>query len=289
VVQKSCPIHDVEEIAMSRTTLKLAGILSVMILTPAVSRANDIEDFFKSLRGDSHDHGRHQSSAMIQPVGHHHDGRSGHRQMPGPAGHHGGFGMSSRDAWKVQQQFAGRHHGDHYGDRGNAYDLRDHSSRHSGYRGHSGFQGGRGSGWTFRVSGGTPPIYAQPVLPQYPVIPQYPVAPQVPVIPQMPVMSHQLGQIVDCPVPLATCVRIEDACNIAPNAVPVTVAVRNPDLPPYHEGCVDSLIYVEVCVPPCPMQQLVISPCRTRIKMDFGSHQVELKSRNGMVIIDYDN
>ena len=264
---------------MNRTR-KVTTLLSVVLTLTNAAQANDIEDFFRSLRGGSDRH--HEQAAPIHPVGHspHGYGRRGPEGF-GP-GYHVDPRMSTRDAYKRHQQFADRHR-DYQGHDHDTYDLRHRRDT---------FPVNRGSHFSFRVSSGLPPVYAQPVysqpqIPQY--APQYPIVPQIPVVPQPAPVMHHIGQIVDCPVPLATCVRVEDACNIAPNAVPVVVAVRDPNLPPHYNGCVESVIYVEVCVPPCPLQQLVISPCKSRIKMDFGDYQVELKSRRGMVVIDYDN
>ena len=102
-------------------------------------------------------------------------------------------------------------------------------------------------------------------------------------------LPHQLGEIVDCPVPLATCVKIEDPHNIAPGAVPVIVAVRDPNLPAWHAGCVDAVVYVEVCAPPCPLQKLTISSCNTRMRLDFGQYEIDITSCKGHIVVDYDD
>lgn len=103
-------------------------------------------------------------------------------------------------------------------------------------------------------------------------------------------LPHQIGEIVTCPVPLEQHVVIKDACQVAPNAVPVVVAVRNPHLGRFRSrGCIESLVYVEVLVPPCPPQRVRVSPCKTKIRLDFGEYEVDITSRNGCVEIDYDN
>lgn len=127
------------------------------------------------------------------------------------------------------------------------------------------------------------PVCVQPPVPQIPVLPIYPAGPVIHALP------YEIGEIVDCVVPLATCVRVEDADRIAPGAVPVVVAVRDPNLPPHVAGCVHSVVFVEVCVPPCPMRSLTISPCKTRIKMDFGQYEVDIRSAGGTICVDYDN
>lgn len=103
-------------------------------------------------------------------------------------------------------------------------------------------------------------------------------------------LPHQIGEIVTCNVTLEPHVVIEDACEVAPNAVPVIIAVRNPHLGRYRSrGCVESLVYVEVLVPPCPPQRVRVSPCKTKVRLDYGRYEVDITSRNGCVEIDYDN
>ena len=111
--------------------------------------------------------------------------------------------------------------------------------------------------------------------------------PQGPAYPQFSASPFQPGQFVNCPVPLATCVRVEDECNIAPNAVPVIIAVRDPNTCVHDVS--ERLVFVQIFVPPCRLRNLQISPCRTRISLDYGRYEVEIRSGNGLVLIDYDN
>jgi hypothetical protein len=211
-----------------------------------------------------------------------------------------------------------------YSSRNDSYDRVD--LRHNDY-GQSDFNHGVGLGrsgaqLSFQVSAGggrnsgygqpvyvpvqqpgviLPPVQSYPSAPPYSSTPSYrstPSYPQAPVYPPMqsyppvqgypsPVSHHQIGEIVECRVPLATCVRVEDPFNIAPNAVPVVVAVRDPHLCA-HE-CHERVAYVEICVPPCPPRCIRVSPCRTRVTLDFGRYQVDIKSVNGLIVVDYDN
>jgi hypothetical protein len=123
-----------------------------------------------------------------------------------------------------------------------------------------------------------PPVQQLPPTQAYPSVPGYPVAPSFP---------HQVGEIVDCHVPLATCVRVEDECNIAPNAVPVVVAVRDPNTCGHQ--CQERIVFVQVFVPPCPPRSIRVTPCHSRVQMDFGQYEVDIKSRDGMIFVDYDN
>lgn len=115
-----------------------------------------------------------------------------------------------------------------------------------------------------------------------------PGLPAPPVPSNLGYLPHEIGQIVTCSVPLETCVRVRDERRIAPCAVPVTVAIRNPHLGRFG-SCQEQLVYVQVFVPPCPVQRLKVSPCRTKIRMDYGKYAVNIVSRKGMVVIDYDN
>ena len=139
------------------------------------------------------------------------------------------------------------------------------------------------------MSFGTAPVVA--TVPSYHAVPPHPdVLTTAPVPQPHHHLPYQLGEVVTCPVPLETCVRIRDEHEIAPHAVPVAVAVRDPHLGRCgSRGCVEALVYVEVLVPRCPLQSLRVSPCRTKIRMDYGHHAIDIVSRNGVVRIDYDD
>ena len=146
---------------------------------------------------------------------------------------------------------------------------------------------------SFNISFGNAPRVAQlPVAPS----PRWPAVYDRPGYPAPPApgafwhLSHQLGDVVTCNVPLETCVRVRDACKIAPGAIPVVVAVRDPHLGRFGScDCVEQLAYVEILAPPCPVQSLRVSPCKTRIRIDYGRYEVTIVSRNGTIDIDYDN
>ncbi len=288
------------------------GLLSLLMASTASSQANDIVNFLRAVNGPAP--GYHQTARpVIQPVGHHDD--HNHGVQPGSYGSgYGGRGMSSGSTARRGPQFADRgmnnYNGSHRGfdggyDRAGSYDRVD--LRHHNYAPPRPVPGG-GSGrsgvqLSFQVSsnGGRRPAYGQPVyypsqqpgvvLPPvngYPSVPAYPSAPSYSSGPGYSGgYSHQMGQIVDCQVPLATCVRVEDAFNIAPNAVPVIVAVRDPQS--CSHGCREQLVYIQVYVPPCPPRCVNVSPCRTRVTMDYGRYQVDIKSGNGLIVVDYDN
>jgi len=323
--RKHVTLHDEKDTAMRTHWICGIGLFGLLMASTATSQANDIVNFLKAINGPAprpHQAGR----PVIQPVGHHGE-RSHHEQATAYRGGYGsgyaGPGMSSRDAYKYQTQVVDRDRNTYHdsdsrfgngpSSRGDSYDRVD--LRHHGY-GQPGFSRSGGAGrsgaqLSFRVSsnGGMNAGYGQPVyvpaqqpgviLPpvqNYPSAPSYPQAPVYPPIQSYPpgqgypspnAFPHQIGEIVDCQVPLATCVRVEDECNIAPNAIPVVVAVRDPYLCA-HE-CHERVAYVQIYVPPFPPRSIRVSPCRTRLTMDFGQYQVDIKSVNGLIVVDYDN
>ncbi|MDG1896322.1 MAG: hypothetical protein P8J37_15575 [Fuerstiella sp.] len=136
---------------------------------------------------------------------------------------------------------------------------------------------------------GTVPAVA--TAPAYHAVPPHPgVLTTAPAPEQLHHLPLRLGEITTCSVPLETCIRIKDAAEISPDAVPVAVAVRDPHLGRCgSRGCVEAAVYVEVLVPTCPLQGLRVSPCRTKIRLDYGHHAIDIVSRNGVVRIDYDD
>lgn len=146
-----------------------------------------------------------------------------------------------------------------------------------------------GSGVSFHVSIGN----QAPAVPRYVPTPGFgrlpaPPLPTAPLPGQLGHLPHQFGEIVTCSVPVFTHVHIESAHRIAPHAVPVLVAVRDPNLGRFR-SCVEQMVYVEVLVPPCPPRRVRVSPCRTRVRMDYGRYDVTIESRDGCVTVEYDN
>ena len=292
--------------------LRLSGILILALaFIPSGSvRANDLEKFFNALRGGNRGH----SNPVVHSIGHRHGagqvaGHQGHTPtMAGLQSHNQRFArdLTSRDVYKLQQNAdRGRRGSDHHHFAHSEHDF--HSVHNQTLNRYSNAGTRSGIRLSFSIGAGRSQPYhsvaVQPAPlylsgPGYPGtacvtagIPEIPLAPLQfePPHPNLLAMPHQIGEIVDCQVPLVAGVRIEDPENIAPGAVPVVVAVRDPCLPPWVEGCTDSVVYVEVCVPQCPLQKLTISPCRTRIKLDFGRYAVDVKSRDGRIVVDYDD
>jgi hypothetical protein len=289
------------------TTSHRILIVCSLLLTSAPLRANDIEDFFKALRGGSSRQHQHVTVAQAD------HGHVTDRGVFGPSSRGIGHdwsgahsGLSSRDLHTRSQLW--RQQATHPAFDRQRYDLRHdvHDDRRGLYRGagdyplrHSLPVGGRSqTHLSFRMGSNSPllyqgpydagpvPIYTEPIFPDYVA---YGPSPGVVSPEAVLAMPHQLGEIVTCQVPLATCVIIEDPEKIAPNGVPVIVAVRDPNLPPCGAGCVERLAYVQVCVPRCPMRKLSISRCKTRIEMEFGDYEVKITSSQGRIVVDYDN
>jgi hypothetical protein len=231
--------------------LSLVGLL---LASAATTQANDIVDFLKTINGNS---GRRSAPVAVRPVGGHghelHQAGYGRGQGSGHLGYH-------------------RHPANSVNLRPNQYIAPPvRSGLQVNLRLASNGQPGIGYG---------PPVYI-PAHSPLQVLP--PVSAYPPVAPS----PFQLGQFVNCPVPLATCVRVEDECNIAPNAVPVIIAVRDPHACVHDVG--ERLVFVQIFVPPCRLRNLQMSPCGTRISLDYGRHDVEIRSGNGLVLVDYDN
>ena len=106
----------------------------------------------------------------------------------------------------------------------------------------------------------------------------------------MAVLPHGLGEIVNSDVPLAPRVRIRDTHEIAPGALPIVVAIRDPNLAECGSpGCIERLVYIQVFAPPVPAQEITVSPCRTRIVLDYGDWEIKIRSRNGVIEVEYDD
>ena len=171
--------------------------------------------------------------------------------------------------------------GFHSGDRHD--DHHDHGHGSPAFSGRRAPVVTRRSGTSFSVSIGTGPVRVG--------VPVRTAGPPIPVLPPAPVVVnpypavHHIGDIVTCPVPLETCVVVKDEDEIAPGAIPTVVAVRDP-----HATCANApVVFVQVFAPPCPPQKVKISPCGTKVRLDFGRYEIDLVSRNNVIEIDYDN
>ncbi len=95
------------------------------------------------------------------------------------------------------------------------------------------------------------------------------------------------------PIKLYHCVKYEDRHNIHPCAVKMIVQVNDPCTPkPDRCGCcqpVPRCVFVEICVPPCGCAKIKVSRSGSKVEYDYGKYEVEIKSKNGVVYVDYDD
>jgi hypothetical protein len=93
-------------------------------------------------------------------------------------------------------------------------------------------------------------------------------------------------------IPLFSCVKYKDKRKIAPCAVPMIVMVKDPcfKCDPCNPCAVAPCVAVEICVPPCSTCPPKV--CCKRggeyVSYDFGKYRVEIRSRKGVVKVDYD-
>ncbi len=84
------------------------------------------------------------------------------------------------------------------------------------------------------------------------------------------------------PVVLYRNVRIRDPHRAHPLGVLTIIAVPDP-----RDHC--GVVYVEVCMPPCPCLSFWHNRRGTRAEFDFGRYEIDIITRRGVVIIDYDS
>ncbi len=290
---------------MNTNLTRSLSLFGLMLTTSVTTQANDIVDFLRAINGNS---GHRPAPVAAQPVGQFAQGYGqGHGQRGGQ-----GYGQGPG----ANPGFDRSGHGEHQHVASNAgpgfnrppvgnVNLRPGQyiapPSRNGLQVNLRFASNTGSN-----QGYGPPAYIpaqlppQPQLQQLPPVQQYPPqqypVQQFPAVQNYPVSQgypgvvpapFELGQFVNCQVPLATCVRVEHECNIAPNAIPVVVAVRDPHM--CDHDVQERLVFVQIFVPPCPVQNVRVSRCRTKISLDFGRYEVDIKSANGIIVVDYDN
>ena len=90
------------------------------------------------------------------------------------------------------------------------------------------------------------------------------------------------------PIELYPRVKYEDHHNIHPCAVSKIVAVQDPCYDPCS-CCAPKYVYVKICVPPCGCEKIKVSRHGRKVKYDYGKYEVEIKSKRGVVYVDYDD
>ncbi|MCA9049158.1 MAG: hypothetical protein KDA89_10550 [Planctomycetaceae bacterium] len=224
-------------------------IAATLVLSGSAAQANDIVDFLQALRGIPA-----QRTVRTVPV----------RRLATAHDHHGHY-----DEHDGHGRFSA------VSPTGHRYNASSRIPR---------LNVGSATRTSFSVTFGNSPVaVATPgplVVPPAPV-----VVPPVPVLPA----AHRIGEIVTCHVALEPCVEVRDMHRVAPGAVPTVIAVKDP-----HQGRFtnqtqpNQIVFVQVLAPPCPPQRVWVSRCGTKVRLDFGRYEIDLVSRNGVVVVDYD-
>jgi|GEM_PF-832706 hypothetical protein len=85
-------------------------------------------------------------------------------------------------------------------------------------------------------------------------------------------------------------VKYHDKRHIAPCAVPMVVAVRDPCA--HRDPCEacgpPKCVFVQICVPPCGSPKICTRHDGQRVRYDYGKYAVNITSRHGIVVVDYD-
>lgn len=94
------------------------------------------------------------------------------------------------------------------------------------------------------------------------------------------------------PMELYSCVKYKHTDDIHPCAVTKIVRVRDPR-PVCQDPCsccppAPRYVYVKICVPPCGCVKRKVSHHGMKVKYDYGKYDVEIKSKNGVVYVEYD-
>jgi hypothetical protein len=120
----------------------------------------------------------------------------------------------------------------------------------------------------------------------------------VPIVPQgEPVPGPGPGVFGGPPLALAPAVvlyrgvKYKDRHRIAPGAVPMCVAVRDPCADKHCNACSGppTCVLVEICVPPCPCTKITCRHDGTKVRYDYGQYAVNITSRHGLIVVKYDD
>ncbi len=92
---------------------------------------------------------------------------------------------------------------------------------------------------------------------------------------------YRAGQCVSTPMQCFPRVKVKDAKDIHPAAVPTHVAIANP----LGQG----LVFVKVFVPPFPPEKQEVKNNGRKVKLEFDDYKVEVESKDGYIEVDYDD
>ena len=95
------------------------------------------------------------------------------------------------------------------------------------------------------------------------------------------------------PIALYHRVKYEDLDNIHPCAVKMIVQVKDP-CPPPRDPCscckpAPRYVFVEICVPPCGCPKIKTRRHGSKVEYDYGKYEIEIKSKRGVVTVNYDD
>ncbi|MBT6156859.1 MAG: hypothetical protein HOL01_18700 [Planctomycetaceae bacterium] len=95
------------------------------------------------------------------------------------------------------------------------------------------------------------------------------------------------------PIGLYHRVKYEDLDNIHPCAVKMVVQVMDP-CPPPRDPCsrckpAPRFVLVEICVPRCGCKKVKVSRGGAKVEYDYGKYEIEIKSKKGVVVVNYDD
>ena len=112
----------------------------------------------------------------------------------------------------------------------------------------------------------------------------------IPSVSAMPVPGAAPVPVQSVGIPLYHCVKYKDQRKIAPCAVPMIVLVKDPCAKCCDPCAPTPCVAVQICVPPCSTcpPKVVCRRNGEYVKYDFGKYRVEIRSRNGVVKVDYD-
>jgi hypothetical protein len=96
------------------------------------------------------------------------------------------------------------------------------------------------------------------------------------------------GAEAETAIELYPCVKYKDCHNAHPCGVTEIVKIVDPCYDPCS-CCEPSCVYVAICVPPCGCRRIKVRDHGRKITYDYGKYEVEIKSKRGVVVVDYDD
>lgn len=126
---------------------------------------------------------------------------------------------------------------------------------------------------------------------------QVPPAPGIELAPGEYIVPTPEGEghtpVPAAPVGLYHRVKYEDLDNVHPCAVKMVVQVKDP-CPAPRDPCSKCepparFVLVEICVPPCGCKEVKVSRDGSKVEYDYGDYEVEIKSKKGIVVVNYDD